>query len=198
MDKSPYIILIGIATFLVLVFIFRKNIKKAGFKILFFEGSIETHDILSAQAPISSRVQKITWGRENLRLINEIETGKSIKDLPPGIYGYDHASCVDSALKGNGKMDLTNLQKTNWYFEIRKTANDNFLVGYISKDALSKIGRGKSADLNIFAKPWNEFKNKIAVPFSAVTNSSARTIDTHGGDIRILEIVTKRAELLSS
>lgn len=95
-------------------------------------------------------------------------------------------------------MDLTNLQKSNWYFEIRKTTEDAFLVGYISQDALSRVGKNTPVDLIVFAKLWCDFKNKVAIPFSSVTKSSARTIDTRDGDIRILEVVTKKVEFLKN
>lgn len=133
-----------------------------------------------------------------LRKINEIETGKSLNVLPPNIYGYAHAASVDNVLNSSdrGELELTNRQKSNWYFEIRKTS-EVFLVGYISQDALSRVGKDAVIEVTVFAQPYKEFKNRVSVPFLGITQSSARTIDIGiMNDIRILEIKTKEIIVL--
>lgn len=203
-------IIVGIIILVILVFLFWRKIKKVWFKIPFFEGGVEldtdqitpsenkvksqatTSKIISDHQDNESKLNQDVIRRDQLRKITPIETGKLIKDLPQNIYGYAHAYDIHSAISSNhGNFRITNLQKTNWYYEVRKGEDNIYLVGYVSQEGLSNIGR-ETYDVTIFAQPWEDFKILVTISFSKILESSSRTIDDNYGDIMILELKVTR------
>lgn len=115
-----------------------------------------------------------------LRALAPLETGKKIGDLPNGVYFFASPLSIQYEVENSNQDFLEASSKDNYYyFEIQKSENRYYLIGFISDEAHSKIGSITKEPIytQLFPNSWGVGGKAVAIPFDSVYTIRKRTVD---------------------
>jgi len=132
-----------------------------------------------SEQPIVELYSKST--SRSLRALEPLETGKQIMELPHGVYFFVDPIFASYGVKNPEAyfFQATNRRRDN-YFEVQKTENNYYLIGFISDEAyanIASVDRDNSMYTILFSNQWRDVKHPIAIPFDAINTIRSRRLD---------------------
>ena len=155
-----------------------------------------TNDIQIEQKPLEHLIKTEPSPKAaSLRKLKPLETGKHLNEIPDNIYGFVHAVAFFWKMSENEKIiTLSNEREIKDRFEVQKFNNEYYLVGFIGDESYANIGKvnkSNTLELTLFALPWENFKNIVAIPFNSIINIKSRAINIGSGhSAQVLDVVT--------
>jgi hypothetical protein len=141
---------------------------------------------------------------KNLQPLPEIDSDKSIKDIPEGTYFFIAASYLDSysfLYKDYLQQFFyyppvdSNRELKNYYFEVLyPSKNEAYLIGFISQDlaSLTKSLDGNSEkEIMLFPEPINQRDVLIVIPINRIIKINQRDITLDGERTSLLDLTIK-------
>lgn len=116
-----------------------------------------------------------------LRSLDPLETGKKISELPNGVYFFAGRVLIQYEIKNVGSDIVTaSGYPSDYKFELQKSNNRYYLVGFVSDETYSKQASASSEHpLTAILYPisWGGSTKTIAIPFDAITSINYRDIE---------------------
>jgi hypothetical protein len=154
------------------------------------------NDLKIEPKPVEPLIETVPSSKTtSLRKLKPLETGKHLNEIPDNIYGFVHAVAFSRKMPENKEfITLSNERQIESYFEVQKFNNEYYLVGFIGDESYANIGKVNkynTLELTLFALPWENFKNIVAIPFNAIINIKYREINIGiRHSVSVLDVVT--------
>lgn len=139
--------------------------------------------VFSKLPPDINTVIKQLRTENNVRPLNQLETGRSILNTSDGTYFFVHASCFNIEEDLSDCLDksiVRPLKQNESFFEVHYlTENEILLVAYVSEDMgaiLAKANNNIKVQLIISPSAWGGFKHLALIPLGRIMKSSNREI----------------------
>lgn len=129
---------------------------------------------------INTQVSSTQSSTNKLRALETLETGKSIGDLPNGVYFFASSLAIRYELDDPDKDFLrASRNDSRGSFEVQKIRNRYYLIGYLSPEAHAKIGSISKDSIytQLFPNVWDGATKTVAIPFDAIYTINEREID---------------------
>jgi hypothetical protein len=115
-----------------------------------------------------------------VRALNPLETGKKIGELSNGVYFFAHYLAIKYELEeSDWDYIRASSQDSRESFEIQKSGDRYYVIGFISDEAQSKTGMVFENPIytQLFPNRWGGAKNLVAIPLNAIYTIHERKID---------------------
>jgi hypothetical protein len=131
-----------------------------------------------------------------VRALRPLENDLSLRELPPGVYGFTVPWIINSdptGIVGGTGINRITLEESSGgtsVMEIHKRGDDQvYVVGYVSETDLIRLqdpSRATNADVALFFAPFREFSIPVAIPVSRIQKSRNRSVaDQYVDDLSV-------------
>ncbi len=136
-------------------------------------------------------VENIDWegyktrirAENNVRIIEEKETGLPISELPNSLYGHSYSPSFDNPIPLFSKTSFQS-------FELHKLANGEVVIlGCVTKDAAAKFASGEFVSLQLFPEPYADAVSPITLNYKYVIRSNNK-VSRHNGNYIEFDVKT--------